>query len=129
MQAEPEMEPEHVELDLARVTGTGAFRDADTLRAALAADPDDAELHWWLAQALQERGDAADAISEYRWIIRNAPDRMDAVIDALNGFLEQHTETELAHRQLADIYRRRGDTARASRHAAMSLQSHRRARG
>lgn len=113
----------------AAVVGAGASRDVETLRSALAADPDDPELHWWLAEALYTRGDVSEALGEYRWIVRHAPDRMDAVAGVLHACLERQTEMELAHRMLADIYRRRGDSARASHHAAMALQTHRRARG
>ncbi|RIK41871.1 MAG: hypothetical protein DCC58_11895 [Chloroflexi bacterium] len=79
-----------------------------------------------MSQALRERGDTVDAIGEYRWLVRNAPERSDAIIADLHALVDQHQEPELAHRVLADIYRRRGDSARASRHAALSLQSRKR---
>jgi tetratricopeptide (TPR) repeat protein len=100
-------------------------RDTDTLRAALEVTPDDDELHWWLAEALREQGDTADALSEYRWIIRNAPHRHDDVLPALESCVERDREPETAHRLLADIYRRRGDASRASNHAALAMQSRR----
>jgi tetratricopeptide (TPR) repeat protein len=100
-------------------------RDTDTLRAALEVTPDDDELHWWLAEALREQGDTADALSEYRWIIRNAPQRHDDVLPALESCVDRDREPETAHRLLADIYRRRGDAARASNHAALAMQSRR----
>jgi hypothetical protein len=105
---------------------TGASRDTGTLRAALVADPNDAELHWWLAEALRERGDIGDALGEYRWVIRHAPERHDAVLRALTECVEHGHQPDMAHRLLADIYRRRGDVARASNHAALALQQRQR---
>ena len=105
---------------------TGASRDTATLRAALIADPNDAELRWWLAEALRERGDIADAYIEYRWVIRNAPERHEAVLRALSKCVEHGQQPDMAHRLLADIYRRRGEVARASNHAALALQQRQR---
>jgi Tfp pilus assembly protein PilF len=103
----------------------GVTRDTETLRAALEITPEDDELHWWLAEALREQGDTADAFVEYRWIIRNAPHRNDDVLGALSTCVERDREPETAHRLLADIYRRRGDASRASNHAALAMQSRR----
>jgi tetratricopeptide (TPR) repeat protein len=109
------------------LVGTGATRDTETLRAALEVTPDDDELHWWLAEALRERGDMQDAYSEYRWLIRNAPSRQNDVLHALHECVERDRAPEMAHRLLGDIYRRRGDVTRASNHAALALQARRRA--
>lgn len=105
---------------------TGSTRDTTTLRAALAAAPDDDELHWWLAEALRERGEMDEAYTEYRWLIRNAPERHEMVLHALLDCVERDQTPEMAHRLLGDIYRRRGDVARASNHAALALQVRRR---
>lgn len=100
---------------------TGATKDISTLRASLRAAPNDDELHWWLAEALRERGEPGDAMTEYRWLIRNAPHRHDDVIAALSACAEQGQEAELAHRLLADVYRRRGDSGQARNHATLAL--------
>ena len=105
----------------------GVTRDTTMLRAALEVTPEDDELHWWLAEALRERGEMVDAYHEYRWLIRNAPSRHDDILHALNTCVERDQEPETAHRLLGDIYRRRGDVTRASSHAAAALQARRRA--
>ena len=105
---------------------TVATRDTTTLRSALAADPNDAELRWWLGEALRERGDYGEALTEYRWLIRHAPEHHDAVLQALGDCVERGQQPEMAHRLLADLYRRRGDVARASNHAARALQQRQR---
>lgn len=105
----------------------GVTRDTAMLRAALEVTPEDDELHWWLAEALRERGEMADAYQEYRWLIRHAPSRHDDILHALNTCVERDQEPETAHRLLGDIYRRRGDVTRASGHAAAALQVRRRA--
>jgi tetratricopeptide (TPR) repeat protein len=105
---------------------TGATRDVRTLRAALEVTPDDDELHWWLAEALRGSGETAEAATEYRWLIRHAPHRHDAVIEALTISAARDEAPEMAHRLLGDLYRRRGDVTSASQHAAMALQIRRR---
>jgi tetratricopeptide (TPR) repeat protein len=117
------------ELDLNHLVSTATVvpGDTDSLRAELASHPHDPELHWWLAEGLREEGDIGAAFSEYRWLIRNAPERHDAVIAALLTCVDREQEPEAAHRLLGDVYRRRGDVTRASTHAALALHSHRRA--
>lgn len=137
---EPEPEPEIREAaheELANdVTDEGDFevttaasRDVSTLRASLEAAPQDDELHWWLAEALRERGDISEAYVEYRWIIRNAAHRADDVIEALNVCIEDEQHAEVGHRLLGDIYRRRGQVSLASSHAAAAMAVRRRLRG
>lgn len=109
------------------VSSTGSTRDTTTLRAALEVTPNDDELRWWLAEALRERGDLEDAYTEYRWIIRHAPERHDAILRSLQECVERDQGPEMAHRLIGDIYRRRGDLARASNHATLALQVRRRA--
>jgi tetratricopeptide (TPR) repeat protein len=109
------------------ISSTGSTRDTTTLRAALEVTPNDDELRWWLAEALRERGDMEQSYAEYRWIIRHAPERHDAVLHSLQSCVERDQEPEMAHRLIGDIYRRRGDVARASNHAALALQVRRRA--
>ncbi len=104
---------------------TGAMQNSDALRAALQEAPDDDELHWRLAEALREGGETGEAMSEYRWLIRQAPDRRDAVMVALNACIDDGQEVEMAHRLLADIYRRSGDRARASSHAQLAVKARR----
>lgn len=116
--AEPESEPAQGSL--------APSRSVDTLRLSLQAAPDDEELHWWLAEALRERGDTRDALAEYRWLIRHAAHRHEQVIGALLACVEK--EPELAHRLLSDAYRRHGDTAKASAHAAQAMAERRRQR-
>lgn len=111
------------------VVTTSASRDVATLRASLDVAPDDDELRWWLAEALRERGDVADAYAEYRWLIRHAPHRADAVIDSLQLAIEDDNHAEVGHRLLGDIYRRRGQTSLASSHAAAAMAVRRRLRG
>lgn len=101
-------------------------RDVSTLRAALQITPDDDEMRWWLAEALREQGEMADAFTEYRWLIRNAPSRHDTVLQALNDCVERDQSPEMAHRLLGDLYRRHGDVNRASAHAALALQQRKR---
>jgi tetratricopeptide (TPR) repeat protein len=119
---------ERTEQEDSFVVQTGATRDVDTLRASLQAAPNDDELRWWLAEALRERGEPREALEEYRWLIRNAPQRQNAVVNALLGVVEQRHEAEMAHRLLADTYRRQGDNARATSHAAMAMAERRRQR-
>ena len=111
------------------VVSTGSSRDVNTLRASLEAAPHDDELHWWLAEALRERGDIAEAYGEYRWIIRNAAHRVDDVIESLNFCIEDEQHAEVGHRLLADVYRRRGQVSLASSHAATAMAVRRRLRG
>ncbi|CAN5365902.1 hypothetical protein BH23CHL1_BH23CHL1_23650 [soil metagenome] len=111
------------------VVGTGASRDINTLRASLQAAPNDDELHWWLAEALRERGNIDEAYGEYRWLVRNAPYRADDVIGALNACIEEEQHAEMGHRLLADLYRRRGAVSLASSHAASAMAVRRRLRG
>lgn len=106
--------------------GFDSSRDVATLRAEIEINPGNDDLHWYLAEALREQGAMADAYAEYRWLIRNAPQRHDAVLEALLECVDRDLSADLAHRLLGDIYRRRGDVARASSHAALSLQKHRR---
>ncbi len=121
-------EPEYDEEDEDDIIhGIGATRDTATLRAALGITPEDAELHWWLGEALRERGEMPAAVDEYRWLIRHAPERSDAVLQALLETVERGQELELVHRMLGDVYRRRGNTQRASHHASQALQARRRA--
>lgn len=108
---------------------TSASRDVATLRASLETAPEDDELRWWLAEALRERGDVADAYVEYRWLIRHAPHRSDAVIESLQLAIEDDSHAEVGHRLLADSYRRRGQTSLASNHAAAAMAVRRRLRG
>jgi hypothetical protein len=111
------------------VVSTGASRDVATLRASLEVAPEDDELHWWLAEALRERGDIDDAYTEYRWLIRNAPHRGDAVIESIQMCIEDDRYAEVGHRLLGDLYRRRGQTSLASSHAAAAMAVRRRLRG
>lgn len=111
------------------VVTTSASRDVATLRASLDVAPEDDELRWWLAEALRERGEVADAYTEYRWLIRHAPHRSDAVIEALQAAVEDENHAEVGHRLLGDIYRRRGQTSLASSHAAAAMAVRRRLRG
>lgn len=133
---EPEPEPQVEEPvyeapvdDQEFTVATGSSRDVNTLRASLEAAPEDDELHWWLAEALRERGDITDAYAEYRWIIRHAGHRSDDVIEALNACIENEQYAEVGHRLLADIYRRRGQVSLASSHAATAMAVRRRLRG
>jgi hypothetical protein len=48
------------------------------------------------------------------------------VLRALTECVEHSQQPDMAHRLLADIYRRRGDVARASNHAALALQQRQR---
>lgn len=103
-------------------------RDIDTLRLSLEAAPDDDELHWWLAEALRDGGEPREALTEYRWLIRHAPARHEQVTAALLLCVEHQQEPELAHRLLSDAYRRRGDNAKASSHAAQAMAERRKHR-
>jgi len=108
------------------ISSTGATRDTTTLRAALEVTPNDEELRWWLAEALRERGDMDAAYTEYRWLIRHASERHEAILHALQVCVERDQSPEMAHRLIGDIYRRRGDLARSSNHATLALQVRRR---
>ena len=111
-----------------RPTPIPPSRDVETLMLSLEAAPEDDELHWWLAEALREQGDARAAMNEYRWLIRNAPQRHGQVTDALQVCVEQQQDAELAHRLLSDAYRRHGDTQKASAHAALAMAERRKTR-
>jgi tetratricopeptide (TPR) repeat protein len=103
-------------------------RSVETLMLSLEVTPDDDELHWWLAEALRERGDARAAMNEYRWLIRHAPHRHAHVTDALQLCVEQQQDPELAHRLLSDAFRRHGDIQKASAHAALAMAERRKLR-
>ncbi|HUG14048.1 MAG TPA: tetratricopeptide repeat protein [Thermomicrobiales bacterium] len=109
-----------------RIVEFDSALDVSTLRAALELTPDDDQMRWWLAEALREQGELSDAFAEYRWLIRHAPSRHDALLQALNECVDREQSPEMAHRLLGDIYRRHGDTSRASAHAALALQRHKR---
>jgi tetratricopeptide (TPR) repeat protein len=112
--AAPEREP----VDL-------AAPDVAALRATLETDPHDDDARWDLAEALRQRGDFHAAFTEYRWLIRHTPGRHNAVIAALEACAQNDQEADLAHRLLADIYRRRGDSAQARNHASMAMATRR----
>lgn len=107
---------------------TGATGDINTLRASIQADPQDPELHWWLGEALRKAGHYREAIDEYRWLIQESPGRYHDVIGALNACAEVSEEEDLAHRLIADVYRRLGDNSQARNHAALALAARRRKR-
>lgn len=107
---------------------TGATGDIGTLRASLQADPHDPELHWWLAEALRKSGEIHEAFDEYRWLIREAPARHRDVIASLTACADAGQEEELAHRLMADVYRRMGDSHQARTHASLALAARRRRR-
>lgn len=117
-EAEPAWEPPAVPAPQMAV-------DIDALRARLEQDPHDADARWQLAEALRERGEIHAAFSEYRWLIRHAPARHDDVIGALELCAYNDIEADLAHRLLADLYRRRGDSAQARNHASLAMATRR----
>ncbi|MFW6075309.1 MAG: hypothetical protein ACOC9Y_06925, partial [Chloroflexota bacterium] len=126
---EPDYYEEHVpESEAQFAVGTGATGDIDTLRASIQADPQDPELHWWLGEALRKAGHTREAIDEYRWLIRESPGRYHDIIGALNACAESGQEEELAHRLIADVYRRLGDSSQARNHAALALAARRKNR-
>ncbi len=99
--------------------------DLAALRAAVEQNPQDDSLRWELAEALRDREKIHEAFTEYRWLIRHSPDRHDAVIASLEDCANHDLEADLAHRLLADIYRRRGDNAQARNHASMAMATRR----
>jgi tetratricopeptide (TPR) repeat protein len=123
-EVQPEaVEPEQIEATFDAVGSSGP--DVAALRAALEADPHDDDARWKLAEALRQQGDFHAAFSEYRWLIRHAPGRHNAVIAALETCAHNDQEADLAHRLLADIYRRRGDSSQARNHASMAMATRR----
>lgn len=99
--------------------------DVDSLRIAVENNPRDDEARWQYAEALREQGEIHAAFTEYRWLIRHAPGRHNAIIASLELCAFHDQEADLAHRLLADIYRRRGDGAQARNHASMAMATRR----
>ena len=100
-------------------------RDIDALRSAVEGDPRDDDARWDYAEALRTQGEIHAAFTEYRWLIRHAPGRHNAIIASLELCAHKDQEADLAHRLLADIYRRRGDSAQARNHASMAMATRR----
>ncbi|MEZ4520835.1 MAG: tetratricopeptide repeat protein [Thermomicrobiales bacterium] len=99
--------------------------ELDALQARVEADPRDDEARWEYAEALLDQGEIHAAFTEYRWLIRHAPGRHNAIITSLEQCAYNDLEADLAHRLLADIYRRRGDGAQARNHASMAMATRR----
>ncbi len=100
-------------------------QDIHELSVAVETNPNDDNARWQYAEALREQGQIHASFSEYRWLIRHAPARHNAIIAALEWCAFEDREADLAHRLLADIYRRRGDSAQARNHASMAMATRR----
>ena len=101
----------------------------EALKTAVENNPRDDEAHWQYGEALRAQGHTHAAFTEYRWLIRHAPGRHNAIIASLEHCVLHFQEEDLAHRLLADIYRRRGDSAQARKHASMAMATRRLKRG
>jgi hypothetical protein len=123
---EPAVEADEPETAPYGAASTGeADHDVDALRDAVTHHPRDDDARWAFAEVLRERGDIHAAFTEYRWLIRHAPGRHNAIIAALEQCAYEDQEADLAHRLLADIYRRRGDSSQARNHASMAMATRR----
>lgn len=127
---EPKAETDEVELDAPEMEHTDQDAAADSpdlevLRQTIENDPRDDDARWQYAEALREQGEIHAAFTEYRWLIRHAPGRHNAIIASLELCAYQDQEADLAHRLLADIYRRRGDSSQARNHASMAMATRR----
>jgi tetratricopeptide (TPR) repeat protein len=98
----------------------------EALRDAVQSDPLDIEAQLSLASALiSDQPD--EALEQYRWIYRNAPERAVDIVKDLVRLIDVMREREVGvHRLLGALYRRHGDWAAASRHYEESLVGKRR---
>ncbi|MEX2426150.1 MAG: tetratricopeptide repeat protein [Thermomicrobiaceae bacterium] len=103
--------------------GTGA--SIESLRRAVENEPAHIQHRIALASALvQEHPD--DALEQFRWVYRNAPDHGVEIVKDLGRLIDVMREREVGvHRLLGALYRRHGDWLAAANHYEESLTSKR----
>ncbi len=75
--------------------------------------PDDYPARLELARRWHGEGRADEAMTEYRTILRNAPDQLSAVMGDLEQILADNPDDGAAHRLMGDALVRQGDYIRA----------------
>ena len=107
--------------------GTESDVEVDKLRSDVERDPENVDRRIALAHELLE-SNPDEALEQYRWLYRNAPERGADVVRDLAHLIEIMREREVGvHRLLGALYRRHGDWAAAATHYEESL-SYRRVR-
>ena len=122
---EPDAQAYPLEMEQIDEPAAPEASNLDALRDAVENDPHNDDARWQHAEALRERDEIHAAFTEYRWLIRHAPSRHNDIIASLELCAYNDQEADLAHRLLADIYRRRGDSAQARNHASMAMATRR----
>jgi tetratricopeptide (TPR) repeat protein len=99
---------------------------AEALRELVEADPLNIDHRIALGSSLVS-SEPDEALEQFRWIYRNAPDRGADIVPDLARLIVVMREREVGvHRLLGALYRRGGDWAAASRHYEESLLGKRR---
>lgn len=117
-------------IDAGRIAGNqsliGDGDSVNTIRERVKADPANIDHRIALGASLVS-SDPDEALEQFRWVYRNAPDRGSEIVPDLARLIDVMRERETGvHRLLGALYRRHGDWAAASRHYEESLMGKRR---
>ena len=121
----------------------GRYQDAGpSFELASQLDPDNVVPKLGLADVLQRKGDAEGSLTGYRSVLAREPQNLTAQLgsakalfllnryvearDLLESALAQHSESSTLHFELARIYARLGDHARAEEHTRQFQKLHER---
>jgi tetratricopeptide (TPR) repeat protein len=93
--------------------GQGGSLPSETLLAPKEAEPKDYPARLERARARLKKGQIEDALTDYRLVLKNAPDLLGDVMSDLNGSLEEAPDHPEVHRLLGDAYIRQGNYLQA----------------
>jgi len=93
--------------------GQGTSAPSQTLHTPQEVEPKDYPARLERARARLETGQIEDALTDYRLVLKNAPDLLGDVMRDLNGSLEETPDHPEVHRLLGDAYIRQGNYLQA----------------
>ena len=97
----------------ADLMGRGRSEPPETFQPPQETEPKDYPARLERARARLETGQIEDALTDYRLVLKNAPDLLGDVMSDLNESLEEAPDHPEVHRLLGDAYIRQGNYLQA----------------